>query len=295
MTRVHEFSAVAWVGPLSDVLSFQLGAQVEDSVSPDSDEYTYTDGVESETRGGNNLSARFVFTPSDKLDVKLTFTHDETDDGPGATFYATQASAASCYESSNGFTYEGDMGTVVSADGEFDCEFERDTDAGLQAVNNIERYYNENADALQALVDAAVAAGATDITTSSGNTYTVEEAILAVAAGYSIPDEDVGSQSERDRILAQFDYLLDNDSMLQLSLMTSKEEYIRQSNPLNAAEPYEITYDADTGYYSYGDNVMGMVDVPSADPTTIDEQYAELRWASPGNRSPALGTWRFLL
>ncbi len=259
-------------GPINDTLGFQLGGSFEDSVSPDSDLYIYSDGVEAETSSAQNISARFVWTPTDKFKAKLTFAHDETDDGPSASFYATQESSEACFNSMDTFSYTGDMGTEVGVNGEFDCEFDLDKSSGLQAVNDISRYYDQNPDALAAQVQAAIDAGATD------GTYSVEEAISLIADAYSIPFEDVGSQDVRDRISTQFDYLLDNGGALQLSLMKSEEEYIRQSAAYNSETPYDINYDALTGFYSYGDIITQYA---QSDPTTIDESYAELRWASP--------------
>ncbi len=263
-------------GPITDTLGFQLGAQYEDSVSPDADLYSYSDGVEADTRGGTNLSARFVFEPTDAFKAKLTFTHDETDDGPNSSFYATQESAAACYNSlSNTFPLYTGMGPdTVGIDGEFDCELDVEKSAGLLGVNDIARYYQQNTEAFDALVADLRAAGATD------GEYTVEEAAQIIAAAYSVPFEDVGSQSERDRVSGQFDYLLDNGSAIQLSVMKSKEDYIRQSTPINDDEPQTIAWDDVAGLYTYGADYMGRL-YAEADPTTIEENYIELRWASP--------------
>ncbi len=275
-------------GPVTDTLGFQLTGQYEDSVSPDKDLYTYSDGVEADTRGGNNLLGRLVWEPSDSLEIKLTFTHDETDDGPSSDFYATQASSKACFDSlGETFSYSGGMGNSVGYHGTFDCEFDLDTNATLQAVNDVRGYYENNTTELQNLVTAAIANGATS-QTIDGVEYSVEEAILLIADAYSVPNEDVGSQSERDRIYAQLDYVFDDNSMLQVSLMTSEEEYIRQAARFDSAIPYEIGYrDAgvDMGVpfdasYAYADGV-GMADYAEGDPTTIDETYFEARWASP--------------
>jgi hypothetical protein len=268
-------------GPITDTLGFQLTGQYEDSVSSDDGIYTYSDGVEAGTRGGNNLLGKLVWKPTDSLDVKLTFTHDETDDGPNASFYATQASSKECYDSIGGFSYTGGMGTEVGYTGEFDCEFDRDSSSPLQAVNDIKGWYQNNPDELAALVTQAKANGATD-----SAEYTVEEAILLIADAYSVPSEDVGSQSERDRIYAQLDYAFDDNSMLQFSFMTSSEEYIRQSARYDSATPYQVTYDS--GLYSFGafdsdGNPVAMADYSEGDPTTIDETYFEARWASPAD------------
>ena len=282
-------------GPLTDTLGFQLSGNFEDTKSPDSDLYSYSDGVEASTRGGKNLSARLVFEPTDQFKAKLTFSHDETDDGPTSGFFATQESAASCFNSlGNVFAYTPTMGMgiAVSSDGVFDCELEVEKSANLIGVNDIARYYDQNPDDLAALVTAAEAAGATD---GEFGDYTVEEAIRLVAAGLSVPHEDVGSQDERDRVSAQFDYILDNGSMFQLSLMKSTEEYIRQQEPLNDVTPEPILYNpaspagvdgmgrpiaATEAGYGYDPGLGGRI-YAEGDPTSIDENYFEVRWASP--------------
>lgn len=281
-------------GPVvQDLLSFHLGASLEDSVAP-YDFYTYSDGTEAGTRGGTNYSARFVFTPTDKLSTKLTFSHDETDDGITArNFYATQASAAACAETLNSFDYYDDMGMVGSAfAGTFDCELERDANAGLLGVQDVGAFYRTEEG--QALIDSFVAAiapedldAATQLAADAGFD-SIEEAMLALADAYSVTDEYVGSQSERDRVQLQADYLFDNDSMIQLSFMTGEEFYIREYITYDSDVPYQLGYVPETtdmgvttpAGINWSD-IVGMAGWSMSDPTNIDETYAEVRWASP--------------
>lgn len=280
-TRIVSGSAS---GPLSESLGFHLAGQYEDSVSPDRDIYSYTDGVESGTRGGTNLSARFVFDPSDRFKAKLTFAHDATDDGPNETFFATQESTNACFQSlGNTFALDTGMGPLtIGIDGAFDCDLDLDTNANLLAVNDILRYYEKNGDEFDALIVDLVAAGAEEGVL--GDSYTAEEAARIIAAAYSVPFEDVGSQSERDRVSLQLDYLFDSGSALQLSLMTSEEKYIRQNSPINDDVPLIIGYrpfsPALAESYTYAEGIRGRI-ATVADPTTIDEDYFELRWVSP--------------
>lgn len=277
-------------GPLTETLGFHLTGRYEDSVSPDSAAYSYTDGVESNTRGGTNVSARFVFEPTDAFTLKLTFAHDETDDGPDASFYATQESSNACFQSlENTFALDTGMGPLtIGIDGPFNCELDLDTNANLQTLNDIARYYEQNTAEFDGLVADLRTAGATD---GELGDYSVEEAVQIIASAFSVPFEDVGSQSERDRVSAQFDHLLDNGSAVQLSLMTSEEEYIRQTSPINDDVPLVIGYspaDIDPitmvtapATYTYAAGIMGRTTAVS-DPTTISEDYLELRWVSPG-------------
>ncbi|MBX2849463.1 MAG: TonB-dependent receptor [Acidiferrobacterales bacterium] len=257
-------------GPITDTLGFQIGASYEDSVSPDSSLYTYTDGIEGDTRGGLNYSARLVWTPTDNLKTKLTFTHDETDDGPTPNFYATQASSQACFNSLNTIQYIDAMGmNAVGVDGVFDCDLELDRSAVPLGINDISAYYNTEAGAafLQEQVANAVAAGATG---------DVEGAIRTVAEAWSM--DEPGSKSERDRVLLQTDYLLENGGAIQFSFMKSEDYYSRFTSGASTVEPLDTTFNAMTGFYSY--NVpMGMF--AEEDPTEADETYIELRWASP--------------
>lgn len=282
-------------GPLTESIGFQLGANFEDSTSEDPDIYTYSDGIEANTRGGTNLSARLVFNPSDNLNAKLTFTHDETDDGPGSSnFYATQASSAACFNSLNTFSYTGGMGAAVGVDGTFDCELDVNTDAGLITVHDITQYYDDNPADFDALVADARAAGATDGVLGD---YTVEEAIALINEAYSVPVDDAGSQTERDRIMGQLDYLLDNGSAIQLSFMDSSDTTSRHFTNLASIVPVSVIYQdaqpacaggppcgppapATPAQYAY-DAPGGMVASETAT-NDITEQYLEVRWASPG-------------
>eukprot|EP00903_Cladosiphon_okamuranus_P004439 g4437.t1 len=228
-------------GPLTNSLGFHLTGQYEDSVSPDADVYSFSDGVESNTIGGTNVSARFVFEPNDRFKAKLTFSRDETDDGPTSTFYATQASSNACARSlENLFVLDTGTGPpAVGIDGAFDCELNLDTHANLQAVNDIARYYEQNTAAFEELVLDLRSQGATD---AEFGDYSVEEAAQIIAAAFSVPFDDVGSQSKRDRVSARFDFLLESGGDIQLSLMTSEEEYLRQTSPINDEAPLAIGY-----------------------------------------------------
>lgn len=295
-------------GPINDVLGFQIGASHEDSEAPE-DFYTFSDGTEAGTRGGDNYSGRLVFTPNDNLTIKFTASHDETDDGITArNFYATQESSAACFNGLNSFDLFDGMGMLGSSyAGVFDCELQRDPNAILLGVQDIGAYYRDN----PALLDSFVA-GISDVVApmsapgtlsdlaianalaSDAGFSTIQEAMLALADAFSVPDEFAGSQSERDRLQAQVEYLFDNDSFIQLSVMTGEETYIRDRITFDSLTPYELGFDSGAA----DPMAMGAAALPSppsinwvlpagmagfsmSDPTTIDEDYIELRWASP--------------
>ena len=111
-------------GPITDTLGFQIGLNIEDSSSPDTSLYSYTDGVEALAETGENLSARLVFEPNDKFQAKVTFARDTTDDGPRSDFYASAESAYDCYTNNTPFNERRNPGPPnnIAFDGVFECE-----------------------------------------------------------------------------------------------------------------------------------------------------------------------------
>lgn len=266
-------------GPITDTLGFQLSGQYEDSVSQDSDVYTFSDGVEGDTISGKNVMARLVWEPTDNFKAKLTFTHDSTEDGPTPDLYATQESSLACFETLTPFTYASDMGgrPVTGYEGYFDCDLQLETEAAAIGYNSIIDFYGTDAGAavLEQQIADAVAAGA-------GTEADVREDILLLAEAYSVPNP--GSENDRDRVFVQLDYALnDGDAgVLQFSYMESEEFYSRHVSDNDTEVPYAITYEVDpmtmTAAYSVAQNMMA-----ESDPTDIEETYAELRWASPAD------------
>lgn len=268
-------------GPISDTLGFHLGANYEDSESPDGDLYSYSDGIETNTRGGQNISARFVWAPTDRFSTRLSFTQDTTEDGPASNgFFATQASSSACFNALNTFEYAGRQGARVGVQDIFDCELEINRDAELIAVHDIARYYAENSAAFDAQVQAAIDAGATD---GEFGDYSVADSIRLIAEAYSVPHEGVGTRTERDRGYAQFVYDFDSGSELQLSVMQSEDKSSRAFTRYSSSAPYDITYlpaeSTTSASYRYG-LAMG-TQFSETSINEIDESYVEIRWASP--------------
>ncbi len=273
-------------GPITDTLGFQIGANFEDSSSPDTDLYSYTDGVEATAETGENLSARLVFTPNDKFKAKLSFARDTTDDGPRADFYASAESSFACYNSLTPFTVRGTVGppTNIAFAGVNECELEVHPDTVLEQLNDYRRYFEKNPDEFAAVVAGLRADGAMDGYLG----LTVEEQAMIVYDGYSVEHGNAGSESERNRVTAQFDYIFDSGSAVQLSIMKSEEDLFRGYSRIAAQEVQALSWNDAEGYYDdYSLALaMGMVvqngrRVPDNSPTSIDESYMEVRWASP--------------
>jgi len=164
---------------------------------------------------------------------------------------------------------------------------------------------------------------AADVTLASGDVLTVEEQILLIAKAYSIPEGDRGTQSERDRFTLQTEKFFDNGSALEFSYMHNEETQNRlQDSNVWYYDPDDIVRAPMPGIFGPGDTGVnaGLVDDgvldtagltirwigdpdgnlatddgywmrPSsngsryimASPVEIEENYASVRWVSPGD------------
>jgi len=274
-------------GPITDTLGFQVGVSVEDSESPDPKLYSYVDGVEATAETGENVSARLVFTPNDKFKAKFSYARDTTDDGPRSDFYSSAESSFACYNAHTTFNTRMNVGPMnnLGIDGAFECELDVHPDTVLEQLNDYGRYFENNPDVLAAIVDDLKAQGAFD-----GHLgLTVEEQALIVYDAYSVDHGLSGSESERDRFTAQFDWELDNGSGVQLSVMRSDEDIFRGYSRIAEQEVQSLSWNDGEQYYDqYAASFNAMMQfvsnnrrVPDNSPTTIEENYMEVRWASP--------------
>jgi outer membrane receptor protein involved in Fe transport len=263
-------------GPITDTLGFHVGVNVEDSESPDTKLYSYVDGVEATAETGENISARLVFEPNDRFKAKFGYARDTTDDGPRSDFYASPESSYACYTGNNPFNERRNPGPPnnIGFDGVFECELDVHPETVLEQLNDYVRYFENNPGDLTAIADDLRAQGATDGYLG----LTVEEQALIIYDGYSVKHGLSGSESERDRFTAQFDYLYDSGSSLQFSAMRSEEDLFRGYSRVAEQEVQTITWNAMAGSYNYAMNGRR---VPDNAPTTIEENYMEIRWASP--------------
>jgi outer membrane receptor protein involved in Fe transport len=309
-TRILEGSVG---GPITDTFGVLVQFQHEDSSSPSewhaNGAYTavkadealradliettnigLTDGTEFGARSGDNVSAKFVFAPSDSFSADLTFAHTETQDSRNPILYPTEEARNACF---NDRGLRADQGmSSIWINGEMDCDWDNFRES--YANHDIEEYLRNNPILLDTRVADAVAAGAAP-QEIQGELLSVEEQILMVARAYSIPEDDRGSSSERDRVTLQTDWVADNGGALQFSLMYSEETYNR------LADGNALYYDPDNyGLFEDGETSdgvgpeivwngtdwdhlggMGPPNAISASPAEIEENYVELRWVSP--------------
>eukprot|EP00903_Cladosiphon_okamuranus_P004383 g4381.t1 len=164
------------------------------------------------------------------------------------------------------------------------------------ANHDDEAWLINNPALLASLVANAEAAGAVDDFAGTG--LTVEQQILEVARAYSIPLDERGTKSERDRFTLQLDKFFDNGSGLQFSYMHSEETFQRASDvsvyyydpdnvgivddgaPNAMAPGSGVEWDPGAGNWVMQSG-MGYPRVIGASEGDIEEDYAELRWVSP--------------
>ena len=312
-------------GPIMENLGFLLNYSHEDSTTPEiwhaRGNYGYqvlegietnvdqADGTEFGARTGGNLSGKLVFEPDDTLRLAMTFTSLETHDQRAPVMFLTQAERDACFEGAGVFVDAGMMAPWLL--GEMECNWDNARD--LYSQHDIEHWLNVNPLNLEHLVgdalnDMGFAMGmairlpvAGPFTMDDGTVLSIEEQILMMARAYSIPEDERGTKSGRDRITFQADKLFANGSAVQFSYMQSDETFQRA----NATGFYY--YDPDNfgvfddgivnsfDMFSDGANIqwegdqlgwrilsgMGAPRVPSPSFGDIEEQYAELRWVSP--------------
>jgi iron complex outermembrane receptor protein len=256
-------------GPLTDTIGYMINGEYEDSSAPD--EFVASDGTQYGARGTESISGKLVFTPSDSLNVELSFSHTDVSDGPTAEYYITEEARDACF-ADGGFINPAMMGGGLYIDGTMDCDWSQG--ASLYAQND------RTTQLENAFDNAAFAA---QFPQYQGLTAQQQDDLLFLAQSQSVEGDYMGAQDERDRFTAQVDYLMDSGNAIQFSFMKSEEYYIRGND--TGRDP--------TTPITFAPGMMGspwdLVDMgPAAtlgtimsDPTDINETYAEIRWVSP--------------
>ncbi len=272
-----------------------------------------SDGTEYGARSGENISAKLVFEPSDDLKVSFSYGYVATDDQQAAEFYLTEEARNACFNQGGLYASAGMMAPYLV--GEMNCDWDNvranyvqhDAEAWLLANQPYLDYLVGRAesgiDATDMGMGAPVPAG--PVTLANGTTLSVEEQILLMARAYSIPQSSRGTESNRDRLTFQIDKEFANDSAIQFSFMQSDEKFLRAQsraffyydpdnigivddgvpNSFDLAEGPLILFGNDMGMGPSDWNVLQGMGYPfHAMPSTgeIGEQYAEIRWVSPG-------------
>lgn len=254
-------------GPLTDTVGYMLNVELEDSDSPD--DFTASDGTQYGTRGTESIAGKLVFAPTDALEVELTFSHVEVDDGPTIQYFLTEEARQACFPD-GGIINTAMMGGGLYVDGEWGCDWGQ----GSQIYAQNDRTVSMLA-AFDDLTDA--------FPQYDGLTAQQQDDLLFLAQSHSVEGDYQGAHDERDRFTAQIDYLMDSGHAIQFSFMKSEEYYIR-GNDTGRDPTTPITFVPGMGVdWALVDmGPMATLGTIMSDPTDINETYAEFRWVSPG-------------
>jgi len=192
------------------------------------------------------------------------------------------------------------MAGVIPNNGVYECELDVHPDMVLEQLNDYQRYFDNNPDVLNAIINTGYDNGdpaADYVPTPSLRSQgavdgflglSLEEQVRIIYDGFSVAHDKSGAQSDRERVMGQFDYVFDNDSLLQFNVMFSEEEIFRGYSRVAEQEVQPLYWDNVNQYYTNYSNPdffgMGMQNgrrAPDNDSTDIEETYAEIRWASP--------------
>ena len=259
-------------GPLTDTIGYMINGEYEDSTAPD--EFRASDGTQYGTRGTESISGKLVFTPTDALNVELSFSHTDVSDGPTIGYYLTEEARQACF-ADGGIINGSMMGGGLYIDGEMDCDWSQGPELFAQ---------NDRTVQVQAAFDNP--AFAAQFPQYQGLTAQQQDDVLFLAQSHSVEGDYMGAQDERDRFTAQVDYLMDSGSAIQFSFMKSEEYYIRGNDdsrdpttPITFAPTMSMVPGVQWDLVDMGP--MATLGTIRADPTDIDETYAEIRWVSP--------------
>ncbi len=243
-------------GPITDKIGFMLAANWEDSDAPS--DFLASDNTQYGALSSEALSGKLVFNPTDALEIELTFSHVESEDGPSIAYFISQDARDACFDG----TLYSNMGVGVYATGTLECDWTQGQP--IYAQNDRE---------------AVLAA--------SGET---DPDKLFIAEMQSLTPDLVGGKDERDRVSLQVDYQTDSGALLQFSAFSGDESYIRGNDgsrqdtvPMliipGMGVPWQWVTMADP--MANPPQVVQVGDIMS-DPSDISETYAEVRWVSPG-------------
>ena len=269
-------------GPISDTVGFMLNAEYEDSTAPD--DYLATnvttpvtgDAVQYGERSTESIGGKLTFSPSDNLDVKLTFSNIVTFDTPGVSYYISQEARDACF-ARNGITYTG-MGTSLYVDGTYDCD---DWSQGAPL-------YQQNDRSLVLAHAFDNPDYARQFPQYQGLTPQQQDDLLFLARSESVFGDYFSAHDERSRVSIQTDYLMDNGHALQFTAFTGEENYIRGADgnrdpylPITFTPPNPMAMGPQPEWTLQGMGPMATIGTIMSDPTDISESYAEVRWVSP--------------
>jgi len=219
-------------GPIGDKWGYVVNAAYDEYRG--ADEWLSTEGLFLGPTETQYITAKLVWTPSERFDMNLRVMHLETDDAPPLQWNIPQAELDACtnFVLPNGRPY---------VQGAWNC-------------------------------DPSIPAGGAPQNLHPEETLPVDTPEYYQAMTFSVLEP--GSYVNRDRIQAEFNFNMSNDSMIQVLVSHSEDELRRW---------FDVDRSNGEPVFMNGMIVGGFVRA-RANPNTIEENYAEVRWVSPGDQ-----------
>ena len=196
------------------------------------DEWYTTDGITVGGQSTNYATGKLVWAPNDRFDMELRLMTLDTDDDPPLQWDITETALNAC---TNTTLPNGETYLM----GAWNC-------------------------------DPSPPAGGIPQNLRPEETLTPGTPNYYLAQSYSVLDP--GSYVSRNRFQGEFNYSLDNDSLVQVLVSYSEDELRRW---------FDADQSARVPTFPMG-MIMGVNSM--ANPNNIEETYAEVRWVSPGDQ-----------
>ena len=241
-------------GPITDSVGYRLGYFKESFTGPD--EWVATDGVRTGDQDSSTLTAKLNFEFSDTAYGELMFTRLEQDDGAAANYILDPAACAGDAD-----VWFNSMGSITRLfTGDWDCDMNSDV---------VRRNHDVLSDFI-ADYDPAVFGmdidSYLDQTFSDGTTFRQQLQIASVVPSVVV---------DRDRWQGELNFEI-GDSLLTFLGMYIDEYYNRWAPHTNDTRAVFVT---SMGSPALDGNQGGRT--VRGSPTNTEEEYLEVRWASP--------------
>jgi len=222
---------------LSGPLTDTLGIIVDASYDEyrGADEWVSTDGITLGSTSTKYITSKLVWEPTNNFDMNLRFMHLETDDDPPLQWNIPGAELAAC----TNFTLPNGRGYVQ---GEWSCDPSIPEGGAPQNIHPEE---------------------------------TLEEGTYAYYQAQTFSVLDPGSYVKRNRVQGELNFLLKNDTLIQV-LASHSEDKLRRWFDVDRSDSVPRFRPNGT---MLGGNVRAR-----ANPNTINESYGEIRWVSSGDQ-----------
>jgi len=266
--RVSDLGAlelgVALSGPIGDKLGYRISYYTDQFDGPD--EWTSSDGYKLGSTKAEYLTAKLNFQFGDNVYGEVMYMGLNQDDRPSASWLLDPAK---CSGDSGYFLFQRG-GRVELPSGAWDCDPSTNgPERNYDAIGQFSAQYNDNIDAYSAAYPGFDTNGNGVVSLDEFLSFsprwpfgTLGQRLIGLSVTPTV-------KTDRDRFQGEVNFEL-GDSLLKFMGMYATEKYQR-------------VIDRDgTGSLAVWPGFSSVNAI--TDPTTIDEQYAEVRWVSPGDR-----------